>query len=74
MIIGEHELNSAVTLKVIAYAQTRLEELRQANDKDLDAVKTASIRGQITEVKKLLKGLEKPQPLKAAAENRNPYA
>lgn len=74
MIIGEHELNSAVTQKVIAYAQARLEDLRKSNDNDHDAVKTASIRGAIGEVKKLIKGLEKPQPLKAAAENRNPYA
>lgn len=74
MIIGEHELNSSVAKKVTEYLEARLQDLRKQNDSDHDAVKTASIRGAIAEVKKLQKGLEKTPPLKAVAENRNPYA
>ena len=45
--------------------QARLEELRELNDQRHDEVKTAEIRGKISEVKRIL-GLE-PSPSDEAA-------
>ena len=74
MIVGKHEIESATVKKIVAYSESRIDDLRRLNDGDMDAVKTAYTRGAIAEMKKLLKGLSEAQPLKAAAENRNPYA
>lgn len=38
-------------------AETRLAELRTQNDADADAERTAKLRGQIKEVKRLLRAL-----------------
>lgn len=50
----------------------RLQKLREKNDKSMDAIETATIRGQIAAIKDLLADMkEKPAP--TVSEHRNPY-
>ena len=52
--LTEDEQRSTVWLKISAYLTTRIEEHRTKNDADLDAVKTANLRGRIAEAQNLL--------------------
>ena len=53
--LDTHELKSVVWMKIQRVLEEELDSLRKANDSiELDAVKTASLRGQIKQVKKML--------------------
>lgn len=54
MKLTQQERDHAVWGKISAYAEDRLKLLRASNDNDHDATQTASIRGQIKELKALL--------------------
>lgn len=56
-----HEAQSAVWKKVKEVLNERLDKHRASNDKNLDEVSTAKLRGQIAEIKFLL-DLDKPNP------------
>lgn len=54
MILTDGERNHPLWCKLDEHLQARLLILRAKNDGPLDALQTATIRGQITEVKALL--------------------
>lgn len=53
-ILTDGERHHPLWLKLEAHLQARTAILRAKNDGPLDALQTATIRGQITEVKALL--------------------
>jgi len=53
-ILTDGERHHPLWLKLEAHLQARVAILRAKNDGPLDALQTATIRGQITEVKALL--------------------
>ena len=53
-ILTDVERHHPLWLKLEAHLQARVAILRAKNDGPLDALQTATIRGQITEVKALL--------------------
>lgn len=54
MKLSEMELRDPVWLKIAAYLELRLFDLRKQNDADLTQDQTVKLRGKIFEVKKLL--------------------
>lgn len=54
-------LGSSAWKELKDHFESRLDDLRKDNDKDQDAEKTAFIRGQISEIKRLL-AYDKPKP------------
>ena len=61
-MLTQQELDSVLWDKLERYFKDRLATLRAKNDHDLDAMKTAELRGEIKEVKHILSlGLEKPE-------------
>ncbi len=59
--LDQTERRSTAWLKVEKYLQERIEALRDQNDGDHDPIKTAKIRGQIDELKTMLKS-QQPLP------------
>ena len=53
---------SSVWIKCEAFLKDRLQRLREKNDRLLDADETAQVRGQIAEVKALLRLGREPLP------------
>lgn len=54
LVLTDGERHHPLWLKLEAHLQTRAGILRAKNDGPLDSLQTATIRGQITEVKALL--------------------
>jgi hypothetical protein len=52
--ISEHEARSALWVKLAKHLEARLDVARRQNDKEIDAVSTARLRGRIAEIKYLL--------------------
>lgn len=61
MTLTEHELAHPLWLKLKEHCEKRLETLRKENERDLNEVKTAKLRGRIAEVNGFL-SLENPKP------------
>ena len=53
--LRETDKNTACWAKLVADAKDELAKLREQNDGQLDALATAGLRGQIAQVKRLLK-------------------
>lgn len=51
MTLTEEELNSPLWHKLTQHWEERLQRLREDNDKELDELKTAKLRGKIAAVK-----------------------
>jgi len=60
-VLNSVDRQSAVWMKIQNYLEARLAALRVRNDKELDQVKTAALRGRISEVKQFM-ALDKPVP------------
>lgn len=60
-VLSKEDLRSAVWMKLQKHLETRLQALRETNDSDLPAEKTARHRGRIAEVKAML-NLASEQP------------
>ena len=60
-ILTPRELQDPVWLKLKAYYELRLVDLKKQNDADLPQDQTAKLRGRIAEVKKLL-DIGNPKP------------
>jgi len=54
MKLSDSERISACWVKLEKHMKSEIDLLRQRNDADIDAVKTATIRGQILALKKVL--------------------
>jgi hypothetical protein len=54
LVLTDGERHHPLWLKLAAHLETRVSILRAKNDGPLDALQTATIRGQIKEVKALL--------------------
>lgn len=54
MKLSESEKVSACWVKLEKHIKTQIEILRQRNDKDIDAIATAKLRGRILELNNLL--------------------
>ncbi len=61
MKLTEHELASPLWRKLKEHWEARMEQLRSENDKNLNEIETARLRGRIAEVKASLDiGTPKP--------------
>jgi hypothetical protein len=69
----EIDLASETWKAIAARATARLADLRARNDGALDEVKTAHLRGRISELKELL-ALGNPVPADMANETQAPFA
>ena len=69
----EIDLASETWKAIAARATARLADLRARNDSALDEVKTAHLRGRISELKELL-ALGTPVPADMANETQVPFA
>ena len=61
MKLAPHEAQTAVWLKVQAYLEERLSDLRGQNDGPLDPIKTSELRGRIAQLKELRALGEQPE-------------
>lgn len=62
MTLTEQERNDPLWLKVKAELESRLNQLRKDNDKDMNESATAKLRGRISEVKRILDmGVDTPK-------------
>lgn len=61
-VLLEHERQSALWMKIKQHLGRELDALRRRNDGDMDERKTAELRGQIRQVKKLM-ALDNPGPV-----------
>lgn len=59
------EANSALWKRIKDHMQERLDEYRVKNDKSLDPIQTAYLRGQISTLKNLME-LDQPEPSNVA--------
>lgn len=71
MKLEEHELHSALWLKLSEEIKSRIEVLRRRNDGDLDLTETTRIRGQLMAYKSILVLAEPPAPMQVV-ENPDP--
>jgi len=53
-VLDNNDLQSVCWGKIVKHFEARLIELRARNDGELDAIKTASLRGEIRATKNLL--------------------
>lgn len=61
-VLDESDRQSPTWKKIMAYYEARATKLRRDNDKNLDEVRTARLRGRIEETKHVL-ALDKPAPV-----------
>lgn len=73
LILNGAEAQTALWQKIKAHYQSQLELLRAQNDGDLNEVQTATMRGRILEVKKIL-ALDKQPPGTRAGDLQEPPA
>ena len=71
MILEWHEFDSPSIKKVKQYLEDRLASARTRNDSNLSEIETATLRGEIVELKKIIKELTQPE--KPAPKKMNPY-
>jgi len=73
-ILDDHELNSGVWKKIVAFLEQELAERRGYNDaQTLTEVETAIVRGEIKHIKKMLRLPEAGKPLEKPAVNRTRF-
>jgi len=60
-VLTDSERVTSAWKTIKEYAEQRIERLREKNDRPLDEVKTAHLRGQIEELRNLA-ALDKPAP------------
>lgn len=54
VVLNKADLDSKVWEKLREHYEERLDDLRKKNDADMSETKTAALRGQIQEIKRLL--------------------
>ena len=69
--LAREDFRTAVWKKVEKYANDRLDEHRKRNDGDLNADKTANLRGRIAELKALLDLARVPPEVEAEPDDPN---
>lgn len=68
-ILDENDRKTAVWQKIEQYLKNELIALREQNDNPMDAEKTAGLRGEIRQVKKLLGNCKEPPKHNASGAN-----
>lgn len=64
-ILTTNELQSSAWIKMKAYLNTRVDDLRKKNDGDFNEIDTSRMRGRIAEIKNLLAAVEPPPALES---------